>query len=282
LPDRFAVLIGMIISVILITRAFTKPIYTLMGKMHDVADGDYTAQAPVSTDDEIGILTSAFNDMVHGLKERELIRDTFGRYVTRDVASVILNEQIDLSGEMRPCTILFTDIEDYTTMSEALTPKEIVETLNAYFSTVVDIIQRHHGIVNKFIGDSVFAMFNVPSDDPDHAIHAVEAAIEIVGITATRTFGKSRQLRTRIGINSGLVVAGNIGSKDRLEYTVIGDDVNIASRLEELNKQYGTQILIGENTKALATAHFDFSELGEFQLRGKEKPIKVYRVNPSP
>ena len=133
--------------------------------------------------------------------------------------------------------------------------------------------------MNKFVGDEIFAIFNVPLDDPDHAVHAIHAALAIEHITTTRTFGKHRQLTTRVGINTGVVVAGNIGSADRMEYTVIGDDVNVAARLEQLNKQYGTHILLGENTYDLAKNHFNFIQLGNFQLKGKERTIKVYKVS---
>src|SRR5690606_21615345 len=170
-----------------------------------------------------------------------------------------------------------TDIANYTTISESLSPEEVVRMLNEYFSVLVEIIQRHKGVVNKFIGDAVFAMFNVPLDDPDHAVNAIKAALEIEQITKSRTFGNGSLLTTRIGINSGSVVAGNIGSADRLEYTLIGDEVNIASRLEQLNKQYGTNILLGENTYDMAKAHFEFTQLGEFQLKGKKKTVKVYK-----
>lgn len=278
LIDRFVVLIGTIISVILITRTFTKPIKSLLQAISKVREGNFSTQAAITTDDEIGSLTTEFNAMVNGLQERELIRDTFGKYVTKNVATFILDKKINLEGEVRPCTILVTDIANYTSISEELTPKEIVLMLNEYFSVLVNIIQNHKGVVNKFIGDSIFAMFNVPLDDIDHAANGIRAALEIEKISLNRKFGKNRLLSTRIGINTGVVVAGNIGSADRMEYTVIGDDVNIASRLEQLNKEHGTHVLLGENTYELAKDFFKFKKLGDFQLKGKEKSIQVYTV----
>jgi len=279
LIDRFIVLIGMILAVVLLTRSFTKPIYSLLKEMNKVREQDYSTQAPIITEDEIGMLTKEFNEMVKGLKEREFIRDTFGKYVPKDVATVILDKKINLEGEDRLCTILVTDIANYTTMSEELTPKEIVLMLNEYFSVLVNIIQNHKGVVNEFVGDAVFAMFNVPLDDPDHALNAINAALAIEKITMTRKFGKNRQLTTRIGINTGAVVAGNIGSADRLKYAVVGDEVNVAARLEQLNKEYGTHILLGENTYDLAKNHFNFIQLGNVQLKGKKRTINVYKVN---
>ncbi|MCB1327909.1 MAG: adenylate/guanylate cyclase domain-containing protein, partial [Leptospiraceae bacterium] len=153
--------------------------------------------------------------------------------------------------------------------------------LNEYFSVLVTIVQEHQGVVNKFIGDAIFAIFNVPLDDPDHATHAIRAALAIEQASTTRTFGKNRRLVTRIGINTGVVVAGNIGSAERMEYTVIGDEVNIAARLEQLNKDYDTNILLGENTYEMARDNFDFTRLGSFQLKGKERAIEVFTVNSS-
>ncbi|MCB9333877.1 MAG: HAMP domain-containing protein [Lewinellaceae bacterium] len=281
LPDRINVFIGMIFSLIYITRSFTKPIHALLDEINKVRAGDFSTQAAVLTSDEIGVLTQEFNGMVVGLKERELIRDTFGKYVTRDVADAILNKKVNVAGEVRQCTVLVTDIANYTAIAEDLTPQEVIGMLNEYFSVLVTIVQEHQGVVNKFIGDAIFAIFNVPLDDPDHATHAIRAALAIEQASTTRTFGKNRRLVTRIGINTGVVVAGNIGSAERMEYTVIGDEVNIAARLEQLNKDYDTNILLGENTYEMARDNFDFTRLGSFQLKGKERAIEVFTVNSS-
>ncbi|MCB0729112.1 MAG: adenylate/guanylate cyclase domain-containing protein [Ignavibacteriae bacterium] len=279
LPDRIAVFTGIVIAVIFIARSFTKPVYSLLKGIEKVKEGDYSTFIPVITEDEIGKLTNEFNTMVKGLKEREIIRDTFGKYVTKDVANVILDKKINTAGEERICTILVTDIANYTTITEASSPNEIVKMLNEYFTELVGIINKYKGVVNEFVGDSVFSMFNVPLDDPDHAIHAIKAGLKIEEITNIRTFGNGRKLSTRIGINTGLVVAGNVGAEDRLKYSVVGDDVNIAARLEQLNKQYGTQLLVGGNTYELAKDNFSFFKLGDFHLKGKEKSVKVYRIN---
>jgi adenylate cyclase len=174
-----------------------------------------------------------------------------------------------------------TDIANYSTFSESLSPEEVVKVMNEYFSVVVNIIQRHKGVVNKFMGDAVLAVFNVPLDDPGHAVNAIRAALEIDKVTATQNFGRGGRLVTRIGINTGTVVAGNIGSPDRMEYTVIGDDVNIAARLEQLNKQYETRILVGENTYEMAKDDFSFTQLGAFQLKGKQRSVRVFKVESS-
>lgn len=277
-PDRFVELVAMVFAVVFITRSFTHPIHALLDKIDGVKEGDYSVQAAVTTGDEIGSLTQEFNVMVAGLRERELIRDTFGRYVNKDIARVILERKDSMEGEVKQATILVTDIANYTTIAEALPPRETVKMLNQYFTDVCRIIQAHQGVVNKFIGDSVFALFNVPIDDADHAVHAVQAALEIEAITKAKLFGDQIRLTTRIGINSGLVLAGNLGSSDRTEYTVIGNEVNVAARLEALNKDYGTGILLGENTRELVKDRFPLRELGSFTLKGKEQSIKVYSV----
>lgn len=279
IPDRVAIFLGMICAVIFITRSFTKPIHALLKEMSKVKERNYTSKAAIITGDEIGILTHEFNDMVKGLHERELIRDTFGKYVPKDVATAILDKKINATGEVRTCTILFTDIENYSTIAEELQPAEVVAMLNEYFTMMVDIIQKHKGVVNEFVGDAVFAMFNVPFDDPDHASNAMKSALAIEQITAKKRFGKNILLKTRIGINTGVVVAGNIGAVDRLKYGVVGDEVNIAARLEQLNKKLGTSILAGENTYDLIKNEFDCKYLGDFQLKGKERNTKVYSVS---
>jgi class 3 adenylate cyclase len=278
LVDRFNVLIGMVVAVFFITRSLTKPIYSLLHKISAVRTGNYNVQAPVMSSDEIGILTNEFNEMVIGLKERELIKDTFGKYLTKEVAGIILNNKIDLSGEMRLATILVTDIVSYTSISEGLHPKEIVSMLNEYFTEIVKIITRNNGIVNKFIGDSIFAIFNVPLDDDAHALNAIKAAKEINTYTENNIFGNGTDLHTRIGINTGEVLAGNLGSKDRMEYTVIGDEVNIASRLEQLNKTYNTKILIGENTYNYVKESVECTKIDSIKLKGKENSITVYTI----
>ncbi len=278
LIDRIVILIGTLYAIVLITRSFTKPIGSLLSEMNRVRAGDYTARAALIPEDEIGALARQFNEMVKGLNEREFMRATFGRYLTKDVAARILEGGIDLEGEIRTCTILVTDIADYASISETLAPAEIVALLNEYFSAVVGAIHEHGGLVNKFIGDSVFAIFNVPVDDPAHAERAVQAALAIQTITRERPFGQGRVLHTRVGVNTGVVVAGNIGSADRMEYTVIGDDVNVAARLEQLNKEYGTSILVGENTYDRTHTQFAYRQLGEAQLKGKEKALRIYTV----
>jgi len=273
--------LGLVISPVLIWlfgRDLARPISVLLRSFKAVEAGDFSVRVPVVSDDETSTIIHEFNGMVRGLQERERIREGFGRYVARSVADEVLRKDMSLKGDVRLVSILFTDIAGYTTLSEKLTPAETVSMLNEYFSFVVDIITAHRGVVNKYIGDSVLAMFNAPADDPDHATHAVAAAVAIIRGSRERRFGMVHDIRTRIGINTGLVVAGSIGSAERLEYTVIGDEVNVASRLEQLNKQHGTQILVGEKTQQLAATGFSFRSIGTLPLKGKSESTQVFAV----
>jgi len=237
-----------IVAVYFITNSFRRPINLLLHSCEQIGRGDYL-KTPVVSNDEIGHLMHQFNGMVEGLRDREFIRDTFGKYMTREVVAEILNKNRKLEAEQRIVTILFTDIENYTTITEGLSPVEVERLLNEYFTVIVGIIREHKGIVNKYIGDAVLAIFNAPVNDPDHARHAVQAALEIQRETGEQKFGNGILLKTRIGINTGNVVVGNIGSADRLEYTVIGSEVNVASRLESLNKGLEPQILSSDQTR---------------------------------
>ncbi len=186
-------------------------------------------------------------------------------------------------GEVREATILFTDIESFTTISETMTPTELIATLNDYFAVVSKPINEHGGVINQFQGDAILATFNLPETLPDHAAHAVRAALAMqAALTGTR-FGDGIVLRSRIGINSGEIVGGLVGTGDRLGYTVHGDDVNLAARLEQLNKDYETRIIVSQRTYELADpAQFNFKQLGSTTVRGRHAPVVIYTLESDP
>src|SRR6185295_8866688 len=195
------------------------PITILSGAMSKVAKGDLTVRVPVTSNDEVGALTARFNTMVEGLRERERIRETFGRYVDESVAATILARQGGAAGEgeIAEATILFTDIAGFTTIAEYLSPSELVAALNEYLETVLTPIREHGGVVNTFIGDGLFASFNMPLACPDHACAAVQAAIDIQRAVGDRTFGDfGVALATRIGISTGHVIGGSVGAGQRM------------------------------------------------------------------
>ncbi|UYN96306.1 MAG: adenylate/guanylate cyclase domain-containing protein [Enhydrobacter sp.] len=276
-------LMGVAITVFFITRSLLRPIRNLSAAMGKVAEGDLSQRVPVTSNDEVGQLTGQFNDMVEGLRERERIRETFGRYVDENVAATILRRQGQgvLAGETGEATILFTDIAGFTTIAEYLAPHELVAGLNEYLETVLEPIRAHGGVVNTFIGDGLFASFNMPLACADHATCAVRAAIDIQRAVGGRTFGdQGVAFATRIGISTGAVIGGSVGAGQRLSFTLLGDTVNLAARLEELNKQHDTRILVSESTRAACGDVFAFMPLGTVLVRGRTDQVAIFSIDP--
>ena len=275
---------GMAITSYFVTRSLLRPIRILSRAMAKVAQGDLTERVPVTSNDEVGALTGQFNNMVEGLRERERIRETFGRYVDESVASTILHREGQgvLAGETREATILFTDIAGFTTIAEYLPPEELVAVLNEYLETVLEPIRTHGGVVNTFIGDGLFASFNMPLECENHGAAAVRAAIDIQRAVGNRTFGDlGVALATRIGISTGHVIGGSVGAGQRMSFTLLGDTVNLASRLEELNKHHGTRILVSESTCMACNGAFAFDPLGRVAVRGRSDTIAIFSVDPN-
>lgn len=265
-----------------ISQALTLPVARLDHGMRQVAAGDLTVRLPVTSDDELGHAINGFNRMTEGLSEREYLRDVFGKYVSETVASALIEDQ-QRSGRMADtlseATLMFTDIEGFTTLSERLPPAEVASLLNAYLGILVPVIQRHGGVVNNFIGDGLFASFNLPRRLETHAASALAAALEIQKTLAGKLEGPSATLRTRIGINTGPVIGVSIGTDKRMSYTLLGDAVNIASRIEQLNKQFNSTILASESTIRAAGPGFACTPLGEASVRGHAGDVVVYRVD---
>lgn len=208
------------------------------------------------------------------LKQLDFIRDMFGKYVPETVATAIM----DTGGSIRPnrtqATVLFTDIAGFTGIVEKMSPEQAFEMLNEYFPAVIEPISHYGGVVNQFQGDAMLVTFNVPMNDPAHADNAVNAALAILKVTETKTFA-GMKLQTRIGINSGEVIAGNVGSGKRFNYTVHGDSVNLAARLEQLNKHYGTRALVSGNTAHRLVGDYALNLLGDVTIRGTETSVQV-------
>jgi class 3 adenylate cyclase len=285
--DAAASVIGLAISGYFVSRSLLRPISVLSRAMTRVAEGDLEVRAPVTSNDEIGALTGRFNAMIEGLREREQLRETFGRYVDESVAATILRRQASgggqgsRSGETGEATILFSDIAGFTTIAEYLTPAELVGALNDYLETVLAPIREHGGVVHTFIGDGLFASFNMPLACEGHAVAAVRAALDIQRAVGSRTFGdQGVALATRIGISTGPVIGGDIGAGKRMNFTLLGDTVNLAARLEELNKQYGTRILVSQSTRDACGETFRFDSLGSVTVRGRSESVAIFSVDP--
>jgi class 3 adenylate cyclase len=271
------------ISAYFVTRSLLGPLRNLSQAMGKVAEGDLSQRVAVTSNDEVGELTGQFNNMVGGLRERERFRETFGRYVDENVAAAILRHEGEgvLAGETREATVLFTDIAGFTTIAEYLAPDALVEALNEYLETVLAPIRAQGGVVNTFIGDGLFASFNMPLACENHACAAVRAAIDIQRAIGTRTFGDMGvSLATRIGISTGHVIGGSVGAGKRLTFTLLGDTVNLAARLEQLNKDYGTRILVSRSTREACGDQFVFTDLGSVAVRGRSDAAVVFSVDP--
>ncbi|MDO8734009.1 MAG: adenylate/guanylate cyclase domain-containing protein [Elusimicrobiota bacterium] len=277
-----SVLLISIFVTIIVVAVMVKPINTLAALAKKIGEGDLNHQIETKSNDEIGDLGKNFNEMINGLKDRNFIRNTFGRYVSSSVAEAILSGRLKLGGERKKATVLFSDIRNFTSMSEKLPPEDIVEFLNEYFTEMVSIITKYEGVLDKFIGDAVLAVFGVPISQPGDAHRALFAALEMQErlkiFNETRSKAGKNNINIGIGINTGELVAGNIGSEVRMEYTVIGDTVNVSERIEELNKEFGTKILISENTYKEIKDEVEVREIQSVSIRGKERKITVYEV----
>jgi class 3 adenylate cyclase len=276
--DLVIILFVTFTSFFFIQRNLRRPVRALVETMGLVAGGDFSQRAPVITDGEIGELAVDFNAMVQELEDRAFIRETFGKYVPEAIAAQLVANKGVIAPAQRLATILYTDIQGFTSIAESISPTDVVSLLNEYFSLMVEVIDRYKGTVNQFQGDALLVTYNVPIEDANHAADAVRSALEIQARLSHHRFSGDIELVTRIGVNSGMVVAGSVGAHERLNYTVHGDAVNLAARLETLNKEYGTRILVSEATRALAGDGFTFAPMGEIAIRGKTESVSVYNV----
>ncbi len=255
-----------------------RPIHDLAEGTERVAAGDYSQRLPVVQDDDLGALAASFNRMQAGLAERQRLQVAFGTYVDPALAARLLEQGDDVfTGERRQVTVMFVDIRDFTPFAEANTAEDTVSRLNALFEIVVPAVVDAGGHVNKFLGDGALAVFGAPNDLADHADAAVRAAVLIHRLVAERFGG---ELRIGIGINTGVVIAGTIGGGGKLEFTLIGDTVNVAARVEQLTKTTGDAILITQQCiDALASRPPGLIDRGFHVLKGKSAALRVFSLN---
>ena len=269
----------------LLYKSVQEPINFLVEKMRKLAGGDFDVQTSVLFDDEIGRLKQNFNLMVGQLKEREELKDTFGKYVSIEIAKhLITNGKVSLGGENIVATVLFSDIRNFTSMSERMSPEEVVSMLNTYFAYITEPVMEHHGVINKFIGDAVMAIFTPHLGSENHVEDAIQAALSMRRRLADlNASGKLKfPVKFGVGLNTGALIAGNIGTEKRFEYTVIGDTVNVASRMESLSKPLDHDIILSESTVAQIPAGLAAGLVLEksepVQIKGKSQPASVYKL----
>jgi adenylate cyclase len=277
----FLVAVGVIggwLSMFVAARSVADPIEAVRHAVRQVSEGDLAAEVTVDDGGEVGLLQAGFNQMVSGLRERQRLRDLFGRHVGDEVARQALERGMGLGGEQREASALFIDLVGSTTLAAERPPHEVVATLNAMFDAVVRAVAAEGGWVNKFEGDAALCVFGAPSDQPDHAARALRAARGLrAALDSRREEDLLAGLDAGIGVSSGIVVAGNVGAEERYEYTVIGDPVNEAARLTELAKQQPGRVLASERAVLAANgAAGDWAVVGEFELRGRGGPTCAY------
>ena len=262
-----------LLAVILAVRAAADPINSVRDALSKVEGGDLEVEVPVYDASELGLLQAGFNRMVEGLRERERIREAFGTYVDPDVAEHILNEGTALEGEEVEVTLMFLDVWDFTRFAEDAPAREVVSTLNRLFEIVVPIVHEHGGHVDKFVGDGLLAVFGAPRRAADHADRALRTARRVAA-EVEREFGE--RLRIGIGLNSGTVAAGNIGGAGRLDFSVIGDAVNVAARVEASTRETGDTVLLSEATRERLGDADSLEPREGIELKGKDERVTLY------
>ncbi len=262
-----------LLAVLLLARSISQPLVTLASVVRRIEAGDYQERAAIASSDELGELAESVNNMASGLAEKEKVRDLLGKVVSQEIAEELLNNPVELGGEERVVTVLFSDIRGFTSYCEGLPPKQVLTALNEVLSSISNIIEKHSGVVDKFQGDAVMALFGAPVTGNEDASNAISAALEIVQSLEQL----DSRLSACVGINTGLVVAGNLGSSNRLNYSVIGDAVNLAARLESLTRYYGTASIVSEDSVE-AAPEFVYRELDEVVVAGKQKPVRIYEL----
>ena len=276
-----------LVAAVILARSFTRPVLALANRVKMIQQGAYEASAAIparTVNDELAELDSSLTDMARGLAERENMRDLLGKVVSPQIAAELLGSRIELGGEERVVTVLFADIRGFTSLSEQQTPSETLYMLNLCFEQLCHAIEQNGGVVDKFTGDAVMALFGAPVTHEDDAVRAARTVIAIqaaVGRLNQDPRIPSQGLSVGLGLHTGLVVAGNMGSTNRMNYTVIGDAVNLSARLESLTRLYGVPNLVSDGFIAALGVHasdFALLELDRVRVKGRRETSRLYTI----
>jgi adenylate cyclase len=279
--------LGLIVAVALSlfsARALAAPVARLAGATREIGTGHYDHRVEITSNDELGQLGRAFNDMAAGLKQRVFFESALRRYLAGPVVEELIRDpsRLRLGGEKREVTVLFFDVAGFTPLAEQMAPDELVAFVNQYSDMLVEAVFRNGGTLDKFIGDAVMAYFGAPIEQPDHAARACKAAVDmqraIAEFAARSTDKRMRGLSGRVGVHTGMAVLGNMGSTHFMNYTVMGDTVNLASRLVNLNKLYRTPTMATESTIGLAGSAGASRELDRVRVKGRAEPVRIFEL----
>ena len=281
----FITAISFVTSIILsifVSKSVSIPLHNIENVMKEVEKGNLDVRAEIISNDEIGSVAEGFNLMVNGLKESESIKNSFGKYVSMEIRDEILSGRVSLDGEMKRVTLLFSDLRNFTPFVESTHPKQVITIMNQYFTEMTEAIKKYRGLVLQYVGDEIEAVFGAPVRYDDHPDMAVEAALEMRKRIILLNKNLEKQgvspFRHGIGIHTGAVLAGNVGSKDRISYAMVGDTVNLASRIEGLTKQHSCDILLSQTTYNLLTGNFITEQLPTVRVKGKKEDVMIYKL----
>jgi adenylate cyclase len=271
--------------IFLFSLSLTTPIENLLGLTKEIAHGNFDIEAKkiVTSNDEVGLLATAFDEMTIGLKERDKIKNIFNKFHGSTVTEELLTQEISLGGTKKDVTVFFSDIRGFTDFSEGHTPEEVVSMLNEYFEVMVAIISKNGGIVDKFIGDAIMAVWGVPNKSENDTKNAVRACLQmriaLNELNQTRIEKGLTPINIGMGLHAGEVISGQIGSSERMEFTIIGDTVNTASRIEGATKSFGSDLLLSKEVVEKIGDEFILEKAGESKVQGKTESLVLYRVN---
>ncbi len=279
------ILLGIIFAFIFSTF-LTKQLNLLMDGVKKVAKGDFNVKVKKVSNDELGLFTDTFNQMVENIREKELIKMAFSRYVSKQVAEKVFENPdafLDkLKGERRNVAVLFADIMGFTSMSEKMPPEDVVQILNTYLTSMTESVFKYEGTLDKFIGDCIMAVFGAPIELENPSLNAVKCAIDmqknVDEINRIRREKGLLNVNVGIGVNMGIAVVGNIGSKQRLDYTVIGDTVNLAARLQSAANSMKISVIVSRSVVNNLSGQVGYEKVDTIKVKGKEEPVEIYKI----